>query len=86
MTAQVAANVSMPPAILRDTTADRILYRLRRAGSAGLSRTDISGVFTRNLSAERIGAALELLRGNGRAMCETVSTAGRPTEVWRATE
>jgi predicted transcriptional regulator len=60
------------------------MRRLDRAGDEGLTRTDIRDLFGRNLSADRIGAALDLLRRKGRATCETVSTGGRPTEVWRA--
>lgn len=69
-----------------DRTAGEILCRLRQAGGTGLSRTAISGVFKHNLSVNRIGTALELLRSTGRAICESVSTAGRPTELWRASD
>jgi hypothetical protein len=71
-------------ASLGDRTADEIMRRLRTAGDAGLTRTEIRDVFGRNLTADRIGAALELLCRRGRAACESVSTGGRPTEVWRA--
>jgi hypothetical protein len=71
-------------ASLGDRTADEITRRLERAGSAGLTRTEISDAFKRHKSAEQIGAALELLRRKGRATCETVSTGGRPTELWKA--
>ena len=59
------------------------MRRLRQAGDAGLTRTEIRDAFKRNVPSERIGAALELLRGKGRATCETVKTDGRPAEVWR---
>ncbi len=71
-------------ASLGDRVADEIMRRLRQAADVGLTRTDIRDLFGRNLSADRIGAALELLQRKGRAMCETVKTEGRPTEVWRA--
>ena len=58
--------------------------RLQQAAEAGLTRTQISAVFKRNLPRERINAALELLRGKGRAICESISTDGRPSELWRA--
>ena len=69
---------------LGDRTADEIMRRLERAGDAGLTRTEISDLFKRHLSADRLGAALDLLRRKGRATCQTVSTGGRPVELWRA--
>ncbi len=69
---------------LGDRVADEILRRLRSAGSSGMSRTDISQAFGRNVSADRIGAALDLLAKKGRAYCETVETRGRPAELWKA--
>lgn len=69
---------------LGDRIADEILRRLKQAGDAGMTRTDIRDVFARNQSAERIGAALELLQRRCQATCEMVSTGGRPTELWRA--
>jgi len=71
-------------ASLGDRNADEILRRLRQAGDTGLTRTEISNVFRRNLSADKIGIALELLRNKGRATCESVKTDGRTAEVWRA--
>jgi len=69
---------------LGDRMADEIMQRLQRAGDGGLTRTEIRDMFGRNLSADRIGAALDLLRRRGRATCEAVTTGGRPTELWRA--
>jgi hypothetical protein len=72
---------------LGDRAADEIMRRLRLAGDAGMARTEISGIFKRNLTADRIGAALELLRGKGRAIVQTITgEGGRPTEVWRAVQ
>lgn len=73
-------------ASLGDRIADEIMRRLRQAGAEGLTRTEIRDLFGRNHSAERIGAALELLQRKGHAMCETVKTEGRPKEVWKATK
>ncbi len=70
-------------ASLGDRTADEIMRRLRQAGDTGLTRTEISEAFKRNVPSERLGAALELLRGKGRATCESVKTDGRTAEVWR---
>jgi hypothetical protein len=74
-------------ASLGDRIADEIMRGLRRAGDDGLTRTEISNLFKRNVSADRIGAALELLRHRGRAVCQTVTSTdgGRPPEAWKAT-
>ena len=69
-----------------DRIADEIMRRLRAAGDAGMTRTEIRDAFGRHQSAERIGAALDLLMRKGRAKCETVNTGGRRAEVWRATK
>jgi hypothetical protein len=71
-------------ASLGDRVADEIMRRLEKAGVDGLTRTDIRDLFGRNQPADRIGAALDLLRRRGRASCEAVKTEGRPSEVWRA--
>lgn len=70
-------------ASLGDRTADEIMRRLRQAGDAGMTRTDISDLFKRHLTADRIEAALDLLKRKGLATCESVSTGGRPTEAWK---
>jgi len=71
---------------LGDRIADEILRGLKSTG--GMARTDISGLFKRNESAERIGAALELLMewGLARSHKEPVKEAGagRPKEIWEA--
>ena len=69
---------------LGDRTADEIMRRLTLAGKDGMTRTEIRDVFGRNLSTEKIGMALDLLRRRGLATCESVNTGGRPSEVWRA--
>jgi hypothetical protein len=53
-------------------------------GASGMSRTTIRDLFGRHQSAGRIGAALALLKTNHRARSETVSTGGRPCEMWFA--
>lgn len=69
---------------LGDRIADEIMRRLRQAGDAGMTRTEISDALGRNVPTDRISAALDLLRRHGRATCETVrsETGGRPAEVW----
>jgi len=69
---------------LGNPVADDIQRALIAAGPAGLTRTDIRDLFKRNQSAERIGAALDLLTRQGRAVGEACTIgSGRPTEVWR---
>jgi len=68
---------------LGDRVADEILRALKAAGSAGLTRTDISYLFKRHETAERIGAALALL--SRRRLAESHqkgNNGGRPTEIW----
>ena len=68
-----------------DAVADEILRALRVAGAAGMTRTDISKLLNKHQSAERIGAALELLERRGLARHESRPTPGAPVEIWRAT-
>jgi hypothetical protein len=66
-----------------DPIADEILRALRSAPE-GMSRTDISNLFGRHKSGNRIGAALQLLATRGLARFETIKTTGRPEEKWFA--
>ena len=66
-----------------DPIADAITAALRQNGE--LTRTQISDLFSRNVSSERIAAALTVLLAKGKARVEQrASGGGRPTEVWRA--
>jgi hypothetical protein len=69
-------------AALGDPTADEILRALQRAGSSGMSRTEISRLFRGHKSAERIGAALELLARRSLAHASKRLTVGAPAEFW----
>jgi hypothetical protein len=66
-----------------DPIADEILRALRSAPK-GMSRTDISNLFGRHKSSNRIGAALQLLATKGLARFETTVTNGRSEERWFA--
>ncbi len=68
---------------LGDPDADAILSALR-TNPAGLSRTQIRDLFSRNLSAERIERALLTLTKAGLARFEPHSTHGRPAQIWVA--
>ncbi len=71
--------------VIGDPIADEILRTLRQATN-GVSRTALRDMFSRHLSGGRLGAALDLLRSRGFAKMETKETAGRPAEIWLATE
>jgi hypothetical protein len=71
-------------ASLGDPVADEILRAVRSAGQDGMTRTQISGLFQRNCSAGRIGAALDLLARRNLVRRRTQETGGRPSEVWES--
>ncbi|HUY28577.1 MAG TPA: hypothetical protein VMV27_14290 [Candidatus Binataceae bacterium] len=65
--------------------ADAIAGALR-ASESGMTRTQISELFGRNISAARIERALALLAKSGRAVLAHEATTGRPAERWKSTE
>ena len=70
-------------AALGDRVADEILRGIRAAGSNGVTRTEISALFKRHETTDRIGAALNLLSQRGLAQCrQQPGLGGRPAEVW----
>jgi hypothetical protein len=68
---------------LGDPVADELL-RLLRGCPNGLTRTDISSYFQRNVPADRIGRAWGVLLQNHLARREAEQTEGRPSERWFA--
>jgi hypothetical protein len=71
--------------LLGDCDADAILRALR-AQPKGLTRTEINDLFARNLSANRLEAALAKLLQYGKARCEKPPNLGkgRPPQLWIA--
>jgi hypothetical protein len=67
-----------------DPVADQILCALRAAGKDGMTRTEISNLFRRNMSSERIAQALSLLLAARRVRPMTHKTGGRQAERWYA--
>jgi hypothetical protein len=68
---------------LGDVVADTILAALKSASDQGLTRTEITNLFSRNVQANQIARALdELGRGGLAAMRKSESTGGRPAECW----
>ena len=71
--------------MLGDPVVDAILDALRAAGSSGLTRTEISNLFSRNVSASQITRALgELARRRLAAARRGDVSGGRPPEIWVA--
>lgn len=73
---------------LGDPIADTILVALRKAGTAGRSRVEISSLFGRHQASTQLQAALTLLAQHGLAWSETRRTgeAVRPPEMWFAAD
>ena len=67
-----------------DPVADQIAEALRAAGADGMTKTEISQLFGRNKSAERIARALSLLLSIGRVRRKRQRTGGRQAERWFA--
>ena len=65
-----------------DPVADTILASLRQNGE--LTRTQISDLFSRNVSSDRIATALTVLLTKGKARTEQRASGGRPVEMWVA--
>jgi hypothetical protein len=70
--------------LLGDPTADEILLGLRRVGTAGLSRTDISVLFHRNRPTHVVAQALQRLLLGGKVRWEP-KRGPRGVEMWFAT-
>lgn len=70
---------------LGDPTADTILSALR-SSSEGLTRTDISQLFSKNVQAIEIDRALTMIakRGLGGRLPSDPKAVGRPVERWKA--
>jgi hypothetical protein len=67
-----------------DPVADQIFEALRAAGKDGMTRTEISNLFGRNISSGRIAQALSLLLAAGRVRRKTQRTGGQQAERWFA--
>lgn len=69
-----------------DTIADRIFTELQNASGTGLTATEISKVFGRNVSADRLDQARRLLIKRGLVTETPIPTRGRPRVVLRLVE
>lgn len=62
---------------------DAILESLSKMNGKGLSRTDISNIFSRHSSPEKIEQSLDNLSEQGKVRYEIdTSTGGRPKQIW----
>jgi len=61
---------------------ERITESVRAAAPDGLSLTDISGLFSHNVQAHALRAALHDLETRGDVMCERINTPTRPRTVY----
>ena len=69
-----------------DNNADAIVKALKPAGLKGMTRTDISNFFKRNLSSEKIDSALRLLEEQARIKVHSEQTGGRTAVRYFLTE
>jgi hypothetical protein len=67
----------------RDPRLDRIRRALTMAGDAGMTRTDISALFNRNLRKEILDALLDQLCADDEYEKTLIATGGRPAETYR---
>lgn len=68
-----------------DPFADEVRDILRKAGQAGMTRTELSNFFGRNRGADDIGKALRLLLKHNKVLRrQRPSNSGRPPEIWVA--
>jgi hypothetical protein len=68
---------------VRDPRLDRIRRAVDAAGNTGLTRTEISALFSRNLTKEVLGELLAQLVEDGEYEESRTATGGRPAETYR---
>jgi hypothetical protein len=71
---------------LRDPRLDRIRRAIDGAGTAGIARTDISALFSRNVTRAQLNELLATLTATGQYETITVPTGGRPSIRYRRTQ
>jgi hypothetical protein len=71
---------------LRDPRLDRIRRAIDTAGTQGIGRTDISALFSRNVTKQQLDELLATLTGTGQYETIAVPTGGRPSVHYRHTQ
>jgi hypothetical protein len=71
---------------MRDPKLDRIRRAIDPAREAGLSRTEISGLFSRNVTKEQLDELLSTLTSTGQYEAFSAATGGRPALRYRSTQ
>jgi len=66
-----------------DPLVEMVFGKLKEAGAAGLTRTQLRDAFSRNLRGDVLVQALGRLRDSGRIFATAEPMAGRPVERWR---
>ena len=69
----------------RDPRKDRLTRAVDAAGPAGLTRSEISALFSRNLTAGALDKLLDWLIASGEYEVIRTPTGGRPAETYRRT-
>jgi hypothetical protein len=75
--------------VFGDSVGDPMADQIRRAlaeNPAGLTRTELRDLFSRNRSRAEIGRVLDLLSGAGLVRSHTERDRGRPVERWSAVQ
>lgn len=67
----------------RDPRIDRLVRAIDAAGPEGLSRAEISALFSRKLTAQVLGELLGALIETGKYELAKIPTSGRPAEMYR---
>jgi hypothetical protein len=71
---------------LRDPRLDRIRRAIDTTGPEGIGRTDISGLFSRNVTRTQLDELLATLTATGQYETITAPTGGRPSVRYRRTQ
>jgi len=71
--------------VRRNPREERLIRAINAAGQAGLTRTDISALFSRNLKTGVLDELLAGLIANGNYEIIRAETGGRPAETYRRT-
>jgi hypothetical protein len=66
------------------TLANSIMDKVKAAGQAGMTQTQINESFSKNKSASDLQRALTLLKSKGFIKCFDQPTIGRPVTIWLA--